>query len=68
MLDKKRIIMATIKADNDLYLYAQPWQFLGKYYMIFASTVDTINTNVGRAGFYPIVFKRYFVPMKDKGM
>jgi hypothetical protein len=66
--DKKRSIMATGKANFDLYLYAQRRQLPDKYYKVFASTLDTINANRGSAGLYPAVFKRYVVPMKERGL
>ena len=41
--DLKRLIMATIEIDFDLYLCVQGGRTTDKYYKIFASTVDTIN-------------------------
>ena len=60
--------MATVEADFDLYLYVQGDKTIEEYYKIFTSTVDTINTNGGNAGLHPSVFKKYFEPMKEKGV
>ena len=66
--DRKRSIMATVEADFDLYSYAQGGKMTDEYYKICASTVDTINANRGNAGFHPSVFKKYFQPLKEKGV
>jgi hypothetical protein len=66
--DRKRSIMATVEADFDLYSCAQGSKTTGEYYKIFTSTVDTINANGGNAGLHPSVFKKYFQPMKDRGV
>ena len=52
--DRKRSIMATVEADFDLYSGAQRGKMTDEYYKIFASTMDTINTNGGNAGVHPI--------------
>ena len=41
---------------------------MGKYYNIFASTMDTINANGGTAGLHPIRLENYFQPMKYRGV
>ena len=56
--DKKRLIMATVEADFDLYLCAQGSVTTDEYYKTFTSTVDTINANGGNAGLHPSVFKK----------
>ena len=58
--------MATVELDFDLYLYAQSGRTMGKYYKIFTSTVEMINTSGGSVGLYPSVFKRYVGPMDAK--
>ena len=60
--------MATVDSDSDMYSYAQRGQSPDEYYKVFSSTVKTINANGGRAGLHPAVFKRHFVPMKEKGV
>ena len=55
--DQKRLMMATTKANFNLYSCAQGGKTTDKYYKIFASTVGTINTNGGNAGLHPSVFK-----------
>ena len=40
----------------------------GKYYKIFAFTVDTINANGGGAELHPSMFKKSFSSTKDKGV
>ena len=62
----KRLIMATVKAEFDLYSCAQGSGTTDEYYKIYTSTVDTINTNGGNAGLHPSVFKKYFKPLKEK--
>ena len=64
--NRKRSIMATAKADFDLYSCAQGGRTKDEYYKIFASTGDTINANGGNAGLHPSVFKKDVQPMKDK--
>ena len=63
---QKRLIMATVEADFNLYLYTQGSVTVDEYYKVFTSRVDTINANGGNAGLYPSVFKKYFQPLKDK--
>ena len=60
--------MATVEADFDLYLCAQGRKMTDEYYKIFTSTVDTINANGGNAGLHPSVFKKYFEPLKERGV
>ena len=43
--DRNQLIMATVKIDFDLYLCVQRGKTTGKYYKIFAFTVDTITAN-----------------------
>ena len=57
-LDHKRSIMATVKADSNLYSYAQGEKTVDKYYKVFSSAVDTINANGRSVGLYPSVFKK----------
>ena len=60
--------MATVETDFDLYLCAQGGKTTDKYCNIFAFIIDMINVNGGNAGLDPSVFKKYFKPMKDKGV
>ena len=39
-----------------------------EYYKIFATTVDTINIISSNAGMHPSVFKKYFKPLKERGV
>ena len=55
--NQKRSIMVMVEANSDLCLCAQRGQLPYKYYKVFTSTVDTTNTNIGRAGLHPKVFK-----------
>ena len=65
---QKRSIMATAKADFDLYLCVQGCKTTDEYYKSVTSTADPINTNGGNAGLYPSVFKNYFEPLKERGV
>ena len=66
--DRKRSVMATVEANFDLYSCAQGGKTIYEYYKIFSSTVYTINTNRSNAGLHPSVFKKYFQPIKDRGV
>ena len=54
--------------DFDVYLCVQRERTINKYYKIFTSTVETINTNGGNVELHLAVFKRHFTLIKDKGM
>ena len=66
--DKKRVIMATVEVDFDLYLCAQGIVMTDEYYKIFTSTMDTINANGSNAGLHSSVVKKYTQPLKDKAV
>ena len=65
--NRKRIIMATVTTDFDLYSCAQLLsQTTDSYYKVFTSTVDTINSNGGQAGLHSVVYHRHHKVLRAK--
>ena len=67
--DRKRSIMATMEADTDLYLGTQRLdQSMDEFYKTFTAHVDTIDSNVGIAGFHNGVYNKHMLALWDRDL
>ena len=59
--------MATMEADADLYLGTH-WsdQSTDDFYKTFTAQMDTINANIGSAGFHNGVYNKHMLALWDR--
>ena len=68
-VDRKRITMATMDADADLYLGIQrPYQSIDNLYETFTVQVDTINSNRFSPGFHNGVYNKHMMELWDRDL